>query len=67
MTINPVFHSRTKYVKVDYHFVYEQVALGSLVTQFVSSKNQVADIFTKLLPPAQFQLQRTKWGLLSLL
>ena len=47
MTINPVFHARSKHIELDYHFVRERVALGLLVTKHVPSANQVADIFTK--------------------
>ena len=47
MTINPVFHSSSKHIELDYHFVREQVACGHLVTQHVPTSQQVADIFTK--------------------
>lgn len=47
MTINPVFHARSKHIEIDYHFVREKVSLGSIVTQFVTSRQQIADIFTK--------------------
>ncbi|KAK2970476.1 hypothetical protein RJ640_028565 [Escallonia rubra] len=65
MSINPVFHARTKHIEVDYHFVREKVALGSLVTRFVSSNQQLADIFTKPLSRDAFQCLRTKLGLCS--
>ncbi|RVW46099.1 putative mitochondrial protein [Vitis vinifera] len=32
MTINLVFHARSKHIELDYHFVCERVALGLLVT-----------------------------------
>ena len=32
MTINLVFHARSKHIELDYHFVHERVALGLLVT-----------------------------------
>lgn len=47
MTVNPVFHERTKHIEVDYHFVREKVALGVLITKFVFSSDQDVDIFTK--------------------
>ena len=37
MTINPVFHARSKHIELDYHFVRERVALGLLVTKHVST------------------------------
>ena len=45
MTIN----ARSKHIELDYHFVRERVALGLLITQHISTSNQVADLFTKLM------------------
>lgn len=62
MTVNYVFHARTKHIEIDHHFVREKVAFGSLVTWFVPSHQQVADIFTKPLPRDVFTRLCIKLG-----
>uniref|UniRef100_A0A2N9HAK4 Reverse transcriptase Ty1/copia-type domain-containing protein n=1 Tax=Fagus sylvatica TaxID=28930 RepID=A0A2N9HAK4_FAGSY len=57
---NPVFHGRTKHIEVDYHYVREKVVCGDLSLQFISTHDQLADIFTKALPSTQFLLLCSK-------
>ena len=46
---NPVYHARTKHIEVHYHYVREKVLLGLINLVYVSTEDQVADIFTKAL------------------
>lgn len=49
-----MFHSRTKHIEIDVHFVREQVASKSLKVQYVPTQHQIVDILTKPLPIARF-------------
>ncbi|KAH9067289.1 hypothetical protein Ae201684P_021450 [Aphanomyces euteiches] len=60
---NPVHHSRTKHIDVRYHFVRERIQLQELGLEYVPSKDNVADLFTKPLPAAVFLPLRDKLGL----
>ena len=50
LSANPIFHARAKHIEIDFHFIRERVANKKLEVQFISSKDQVADGFTKTLP-----------------
>jgi hypothetical protein len=44
---NPMMHSKTKHIPIKYHFLWEQVAEKNIRVEYVGTKEQVVDIFTK--------------------
>jgi len=62
LSVNPVFHACTKHVEVDYHFVRDRVVKKEIHIRFISSQDQLADVFTKPLPTASFTAFRFKLG-----
>jgi len=51
---NPVNHARTKHIDIKFHYIREQVRLGSVKLKYIPTADQVADVLTKALGKAKF-------------
>ncbi|CAL2227734.1 unnamed protein product [Prunus armeniaca] len=48
LTSNPIFQSHTRHIEVDYHCVREKVIHKELEVDYISFKDQLADLLTKV-------------------
>nr|GEU98763.1 retrovirus-related Pol polyprotein from transposon TNT 1-94 [Tanacetum cinerariifolium] len=63
ISCNPIQHSRTKHIAVRYHFIKEHVEKGTIELYFVKTDYQLADLFTKALPPDRFNYLVRRLGM----
>ena len=60
IAFNPIFHARTKHVKVDYRFVREKVLRYDLQVKYITIGDQLADVFTKSMSTSHLLFLRSK-------
>ena len=59
---NIFMHAKTKHIPIKYHFLREQAHAQKIKLEYVNTKEQVVDIFTKKLPKEAFENLRDKLG-----
>ena len=57
-------HSKTKHIPIKYHFLREQVSQKVVKLEYIDTKEQIVDIFTKSLPRESFSYFRQKLGVI---
>nr|GEU41073.1 retrovirus-related Pol polyprotein from transposon TNT 1-94 [Tanacetum cinerariifolium] len=62
---NPVQHSQTKHIEIRHHFLRDNVQKGNISIEKVSSKDNIADILTKLLKREPFNYLRLCIGMME--
>jgi hypothetical protein len=62
---NPVEHSCTKHIDIRHHFLRDHQQKGDIDVYHISTKNQLADIFTKPLDEKRFCRLRSELNVLD--
>jgi hypothetical protein len=65
MVNNPVEHRRTKHIAIRYHFLRDHQQRGDIEIAYISTKEQLADIFTKPLDEKTFTKLRNELNILD--
>jgi hypothetical protein len=54
LAYNPVYHSKTKHLDLDAHYIRDLVADGTISLAYCPTEQQATDIFTKSMTEAKF-------------
>ena len=60
---NPVFHNRSKHIETKFHYIRTCLEEKKMELDFISSENQLADLFTKSLGRLKFEQLRQRLGI----
>jgi hypothetical protein len=63
LSVNPVFHDKSKNIGIKYHFIRDVVEKGAVKLHYVTTKEQVANVLTKPLSKVKFEYFKDKLGL----
>lgn len=61
-----MYYERTKYIELNSHLIREKIQAGEIITNFVPSRLQLADIFTRALGGNVFKELADKLNILDI-
>jgi hypothetical protein len=63
---NPVFHERSKHIRVRHHFIRGCLELGSIKEGYINTKDQLANLLTKPFGRIRFLELCSKTGMVQI-
>ena len=61
---NPVFHDKSKHIKIEYHYIKDMVQRGVVKLMYVATDKQIANVLTKPLTRVKFEYCRERIGVI---
>ena len=62
---NPMYHARTKHIEIQHHFIREKIQSKEIDLIYCNTDENMADIFTKPLGKAKFEVFREMLGVVE--
>jgi hypothetical protein len=63
---NPVFHERSKHIRIKYHFIRSCLDEGSIKASYINTQDQLVDLLTKSIGQVKFQELRARIGMVQI-
>jgi hypothetical protein len=60
-----MFHDKSKHIEINYHYIKDMVQRNIVHVQYLSTHEQIVDIFTKPLSKTLFKNLRERFGLVE--
>ena len=64
MSENPVFHDKSKHIKIKYIYIRDMVQRGAVKLQYVATEKQIDDVLTNPLDRMNFEYFKENLGVL---
>ena len=55
MSVNLIFHDKSKHIEIQYHFIHDKVQKGAVELQYIPTDDQIVDVLTKPLHRTKFE------------
>ena len=66
LSVNPIFHDRSKHIEIPYHYVRDMVDRNSIKLEYICTTDQTADILTKPLSRVKIEHLRKRLSMVEL-
>ena len=66
LSVNPVFHDRSKHIEIPYHYVRDMVERRAIQLEYINTGDQTTTILTKALPKVKVDHFKKKLVLIEM-